>query len=138
MDHTQKLLVAYRFSVNIDNTDYPFAAISGLKMDMAFEPLQVGGLNDGPVMLPIPSKDAGRATFSKGKISNPAKPLPRPGMPLKDVSITTYNADFTTGNVFSLEAPVLESIELAGFDAYTSEILIETFTISFRNIKELT
>lgn len=136
MDDLYGLLNAYSFDVEIDGSLIGFKSVKGLKLSAAFEPLQVGGMNDGPVMLPVPVREEGRITFERGKYKKKSSQLPRPGTLVKDITILLYDEDDSYKAEYILESPAVESIELGSLDALSSEILIETFTVSFRHITE--
>lgn len=136
MDTFQNLLLhAYSFAVDIDNVKIGFKSVRGIKMAMAFEALQVGGQNDGPALLPVPVKDGGKLVFELGVCAKPPQGLPWPGTPVKSISVSACNSLGDAVYTYTLEAPVVESIELGALDALSSEVLIETLTIAFRSIK---
>jgi phage tail-like protein len=128
------LLHAFRFKVVIGKDAIGFKAVKGVKLATAFEPLQVGGMNDGPVMLPVPVKESGRLTLERGKYIAKALDMLRPGTPIKEMHIHALAKDGDGAAVYTVESPIVESIELGAFDALSSEVLIESFTVAYRRI----
>ena len=135
------LLPVYRYEVLFDGIKmFGFKSVSGLKLATVYEPLEVGGVNDGPVMLRMPVKDSGRLTFERGKylieLFNPLKF--RPGQHLgKQMTILVLNDSKIVGAIYAVSDPMLESIELSTLDAMDSSVLIEKITIVHRGIHEI-
>jgi phage tail-like protein len=129
-------LHAFSFEVHINNETIGFKSVKGIKLTTAFEPLQVGGMNDGPVMLPVPVKEGGRLTLERGKYKSDALKKFQLGTPIEEMYICalTENGDEAGAAVYTVEFPIVESIELGAFDALSSEVLIESFTVVYRRI----
>jgi phage tail-like protein len=132
------LLNAYSFKVEIGKDAIGFKAVKGIKLTTALEPLQVGGINDGPVMLPVPVKEGGRLTLERGKYKADGLKQFRPGTLIKEMRIHALAkaGDKKGAAIYTVEFPVVESVELGAFDALSSEVLIESFTVAYRRIKE--
>jgi phage tail-like protein len=141
MDNKQlhKLLNAYSFEVQIGKDEIGFKSVKGIKFTTALEPLQVGGMNDGPVMLPVPVKEGGRLTLERGKYKSDALNLPRPGTSIEEMYICALPEDgnYNDAAIYAVESPVVESVELGALDALSSEVLIESFTVAYRRITEV-
>lgn len=129
---------AYRFEVILNNNKIGFRSILGLKLTASFEPLSVGGLNQGPVMLPVPVKEPGRLTMEKGAASlNQLKDFIIGKRLAQEMQVKIMNEDGGTGITYAVALPILESVELSKLDAMESSILIETFTVLHRGITRL-
>lgn len=132
------LLQGYRFEVSIGNKNrFGFKSVDGLKLTAAYEPLAVGGRNDGPVLLRVPVKNAGKLTFERGKyyvISGQSLNF-RPGQTLaKSMSIRILDDSGKPRVTYNVNNPMLESIELSKLDATNSSVLIEKLTIVHQGI----
>ena len=138
-DHS--LLPVYRYEVEIDRLRiFGFKTISGLKLSAAYEPLEVGGVNNGPVMLRMPVKDTGRITFERGKyLSEFWSPFMfRPGLNLgRQIIILVKDDHGIVGAVYRVQRPMLEAIELSTLDAMDSSVFVEKFTIVHEGISEI-
>ena len=134
------LLPVYRYEVDLgDNREIGFKSVSGLKISAAYEPLEVGGINNGPVLLRMPVKDTGRITLERGKyLSKSANAFTYlPGKMLgESMIIKVKNDDNKVGATYSVRNPVIESIELPTLDAMDSSVFIEKLTIAHRGITE--
>lgn len=131
-------LFAYRFEVHVNGKKLGFRSVSGLKLTAAFEPLAVGGMNTGPVMLHIPVKDAGRLTMERGVAPANALESFQPGHTItNDMQIHIINAQGKAGASYSVAFPMLETIELSKLEATDSSVLIETFTVLHQGITRL-
>ncbi len=135
MEVNVNLMPAYRFKVVVDNAEIGFRSVSGLKLATAFEPLAVGGKNDGPVMLPVPVPDGGRLTMERGKYSGEALSLPQPGVVIKTMTVTLLGDEKKELATYTVEDPACESIELSTLDSLSSDVVIESFTVVFRKLK---
>jgi len=134
------LLPGYRFEVYFGNNNrFGFTNISGLKLALAYEPLHVGGKNDGPVMLRAPVKEHGKLTMERGKyFASPRSAYFfsfQPGQRLAEHMTIEIKDDYGKRRaVYHVHHPVLESIELTGLDAKSSAPLIEKLTILHQGI----
>ncbi|MDR1735342.1 MAG: phage tail protein [Oscillospiraceae bacterium] len=124
------LLASCRFAVMIRGSALGFRSISGIKLSASFEPLQVGGQNDAPVMLAIPVKEPGKLVMERGVSPAGALSNFRPGEKIADeMQIDILNENGEASVSYSVASPVVESIELSKLDAQDSSVLIETFSV---------
>lgn len=134
---THSLFQVYRFEVWFGGEAFGFMRVSGLKLSAAFEPLAVGGQNDGPVMLRVPVRDAGRLTFERGKYYAGQKLALRPGQALAEpMSIVVKNDADDVTLTYKISTPVLESVELSGLDASDHTVLVESLIVAHQGISE--
>jgi phage tail-like protein len=122
---------SYRFRVLFSGVDVEigFARISSLKLSAAFEPLEVGGKNDGPVLLPMPNKTPERTVFERGRKQYSALTALEPGTRLDGIDIHLLNERGGVVAVYSTGIAVVESIETSELDAVRGEVLIEKCTV---------
>lgn len=131
-------LFAYRFEVHINGKKLGFRSVSGLKLVAAFEPLMVGGMNNGPTMLPAPVKDTGRLTMERGVVpANALDSFQLGRIITNDMQIHIINSQGKTGVSYSVAFPMLETIELSKLEATDSSVFIETFTVIHSGITQL-
>jgi len=139
IDHL--LLPVYRYEILFENIKLlGFKSVSGIKLAAVYEPLEVGGVNDGPVLLRMPVKDTGKLTFERGKYYGDSTNSFTfiPGQHLgKEMDIFVNNNDGIVGVIYTVRQPMIESIELSTLDALDSSVLIEKLTIVHRGIYEL-
>ena len=140
-----KLLMGHSFNVMMynPNTFEPFftcgfKSVKGVKITSTYEPLMVGGKNNGPVLLPLPNKEPGRLTLEHGKT-------------LKDrifwfnmrhtldaeVKVMVFDENMQEAAMYFIKNAVIESIELGDLNALASEVLIESVTILYSSIQEI-
>jgi hypothetical protein len=140
----RELLLGHSFQVTMtgggNNAEYftcGFKSVKGVKLATAFEPLQVGGQNDGPALLPIPVSEPGRLTLERGKVPRGQIAWFAQGRsPAGAVSITVLDASHKEAAGYLLRGAVIESVELGALDALASEVLIESVTILYAGITE--
>jgi phage tail-like protein len=122
---------AYRFKVFLGNPgkEIGFQRVSGLKLSLGFEPLAVGGKNDGPVLLPVPVKEPGRVTFERGRKSADILPELCPGACLTNVAVSVLTRDGGVLVTYHTPMATVESLEVSELDALRGEILIEKYTL---------
>jgi phage tail-like protein len=124
------LIASHRFLVSVGGAEIGFRSISGIKLAAAFEPLQVGGRNDSPVMLPVPVKEAGKLTMERGVSTGAALSSFSPGKKIADaMQIDIRDEEGNLGVSYRVTNPVVESIELSKLDALDAAVLIETFSV---------
>lgn len=130
------MLSSYRFVVYVLGVGLGFRSISGIKMSAAFEPLQVGGQNNYPVMLAVPVKEAGKLVMERGVTPLRALGMFNPGTKLADeMQISILTELGLPGVSYSVKEPLLESIELSKLDAQDSTVLVETFSVFHSGIE---
>jgi len=139
IDHL--MFPVYRYEVFFEKIKtLGFKSVSGLKLAAAYEPLEVGGVNDGPVLLRMPVKDTGKLVFERGKylIESSNSFMFFPGQQLgNEMDIFINDHDGTVGAIYTVRQPKLETIELSTLDAMDSSVLIEKLTIVHRGIYEI-
>lgn len=132
------LLTSHRFEVHIKNQRLGFRSISGLKITASFEPLQVGGMNGSPVLLPVPVKEPGRLVLERGISSLNALADFVPGARIaEEMQIHIVNEKGRSSVTYSVLSPIVESIELSKLDALESTAIIETFSLLHYGIEAL-
>jgi hypothetical protein len=125
------LATAYRFVVFLGNENHEvgFQRVSGLKLSVGFEPLVVGGKNDGPVLLPLPVKEPGRVTFERGRASTSFLDALYPGACFDGLAILVLADDGGIAAAYSTPTAIVESLETSDLDAVRGELFIEKYTI---------
>ncbi|MDR2356316.1 MAG: phage tail protein [Clostridiales Family XIII bacterium] len=144
MADLHKLLTGHRFKVTMSdagkNNAYftcGFKSVRGVKIARAYEPLAVGGKNDGPVLLPLPVKEPGRLTLEHGKAPKERIAWFEAGRSLgMDVLVSVLDETMEKAAEYALKGAVIESVELSALDALSSEVLIESVTILCSGIRE--
>jgi phage tail-like protein len=131
---------AYRYRVvfNGTNESIGFARVSGLKLSAGFEPLEVGGKNDGPVFLPVPLKTPERTVFERGRKQSSVLAALGPGTSFEGIDLQLLDENGRVVAVYTTGMAVVESIETSDLDATRGEVLIEKYTIlhtGFRQTK---
>lgn len=131
---------SYRYRVKFSgiNQEIGFARVSGLKLSAAFEPLEVGGKNDGPVLLPLPLKTPERTTFERGRKQFAILTALGPGTRFEGIDLHLLDEGGTVVAAYVTGPAVVESMETSDLDATRGEVLIEKYTIlhtGFRQIK---
>lgn len=134
------LLPVYRYEVLFDGISvFGFKSVSGLKMSVVYEPLEVGGVNDGPVLLRMPVKDTGKLTFERGKYlaESTNSFIFQPGQHWAvQMVILVKDDDGEVGATYQVKQPMLESIDLSTLDAMDSSVFVEKLTVVHRGITE--
>jgi phage tail-like protein len=131
------LVTSYRFKVifeggqqsNKGNQEISFRRVSGLKLSRGFEPLVVGGKNDGPVFLPVPVKELTRTTLERGRVSKSVLKDLEPSTCFASVDIQMLSEKGEVTAVYRTQTAVVESWETSELDALNGEVLIEKYTI---------
>jgi len=126
---------SFNFKVEINNTVCGFKSVSGLKTTASFEAVAVGGMNDGPVMLPVPNREPARVTLEKGRYFGDEITFPLTlGAMYKSIAISPLTKIGLEGKTYTLSSAFVESIETSPLNATDSGCLIDTVTVVCRKI----
>jgi phage tail-like protein len=130
---------SYRYRVMFTGLglDIGFARVSGLKLSAAFEPLEVGGKNDGPALLPVSLKDPERTTFEKGRQQYNVLAALKPGSRFDGIDLHLLNEEGSVVAIYSTDTAVVESMETSDLDATSGEVLIEKYTILHTGFRQI-
>ncbi len=123
------------FQVTIGNQMASFAKVSGMEQSMEYEPLQEGGMNWGPWLLPIPQKQLKTLRFERGLQDAPSQLKLIPGMQIPEgIGVTVMDISGDLLASFVVKNVTVIKWELGVLDAQNSGVLLETFEIAYGEI----
>ncbi|MDE7299009.1 MAG: phage tail protein [Lachnospiraceae bacterium] len=127
----------YHFRVTVDNLDMSFAKISGMENSMEYEVLQEGGNNLAPRLLPLPKKQIKTLRMERGIRKNTGSgPGLFPGAAVKNgIGISVLDATGKTLARYTVEGVTVVKWEMGALDAQSSNVLLETFEVTYTGIR---
>lgn len=140
LDIHGKLVQNYRFKVLINNNAAEFAKISGLGMDVETEMIAEGGYNGYGHAAVTPTKNNKTLRLERGVYSGENNVLGklRPGMYLPQgivVMVLGRNGDIV--KKYAAEQVMVTKWELGELDASGGQVLIQTFEVTYAELKNL-
>lgn len=126
----------YHFRVTIDNQIMSFAKLSNMESSMEYEVLQEGGSNLSPRLLPLPQKQVKTLRLERGIRENKENiKLLYPGMTIENgIGIAILNTSGRVMASYSVTGVTVVKWELGGLDAQSSQVLLETFEMTYTGI----
>ncbi len=127
----------HQFLVTIDNVIVSFAKISNMEKSMEYEVLSEGGNNLSPRLLPLPQKQVKTLRMERG-IQENIIPLFRfgPGTVIKTgIGIAVLDAGNRLIARYKVEGTTVVKWEMGALDAQSNGVLLETFEVTYTNIK---
>lgn len=128
----------YHFRVTIDNQTMSFAKLSNMERSMEYEVLQEGGNNLSPRLLPLPPKQVKTLRLERGVRESEGSIINLyPGMAIENgISISVLDAAGSTIAGYTITGVTVVKWELGGLDAQSSNVLLETFEMTYTGIKQ--
>lgn len=126
----------YRFKVTVDNVAMSFAKISNFESAMEYEVLQEGGNNLSPRLLPLPRKQVKTLRMERGVRESTESVLDlQPGMMLENgIGISVLSPAGTSIACYTVKGVTVVKWEIGGLDALSSNVLLETFEVTYTGI----
>lgn len=138
-DSHNKIVKKNRFLVFVGPMKISFARVSGFEQTLEEEMLSEGGVNGYAQLLINPIKGRHVLRFERGVQSlNPMLGMMNPGVsiPLGITVIVLNNNSFPV-QTYHLSDVVVTKWEVSDFSASESEVLIETFELSYTEIQSI-
>ncbi|MDE7367743.1 MAG: phage tail protein [Lachnospiraceae bacterium] len=128
----------YHFRVTIDNQTMSFAKLSNMERSMEYEVLQEGGNNLAPRLLPLPQKQIKTLRLERGVRESGGTVINLyPGRTIKNgISVSLLDAAGNTIADYTITGVTVVKWELGGLDAQSSNVLLETFEMTYTGIKQ--
>lgn len=129
----------YNFQVYFDDSKMSFARVSGIEKSIATESFCEGGMNHRSYIKRSASRTEHIMNFERGYIAADSKKglCLKEGMQLaKDVCIYVTNEAAKPVKAYYLSGAVIRKIDIGGFDAMRSELLIEKIEIVYELLNE--
>lgn len=132
-----------RFALDINPIDVSFQSVSGLSVETEFEEIKEGGQRRFTHQLPVRTKYADLVLKRGLYLSSNLTKWFRKAFddfqyePI-DLEVILLNDLHAPLKVWSFQHALPKKLEISSFNAESSEIVIETLTLSYQSFKELT
>lgn len=127
----------YHFRIIIDNQIMSFARLSTMERGMEYEVLQEGGNNLSPRLLPLPSRQLKTLRLERGvREKDISMEKLYPGRVIENgISLSILDAVGIPISNYSITGVTVVKWELGDLDAQSSNVLLETFEMTYTGIK---
>ena len=131
----------YKFQVFINNIRFGFSKVTNIETAVETEPLQVGGVNDRVYSLRTPVKAERTLVLERGVASrgiaftlitlrlDVGQRIPN------DIYIFISNRNGVVTNLYSVHGAVVKKIRLSDLNAMSSDVLIESFEMTYETME---
>lgn len=128
----------YHFQVTIDNQTMSFAKLSNMERSMEYEVLQEGGNNLSPRLLPLPLKQVKTLRLERGvRQKDDTMTKLYPGRTIENgISLSVLDSAGEKIAGYTVTGVTVVKWELGGLDAQSSNVLLETFEMTYTGITQ--
>jgi len=132
-----ELLTTFRFKVLLDQHEYGFSKISGLKRERSTFTVREGGLNDRVHVFPAPAAACGTICLERGSYSGEVFPFYMAGESLKvpmRVEVWDPTGRKNIEKCYTLTGLVVRKWEAGELNALENALLIDRFELDYESL----